>query len=193
MNLSFKLKTQVKNTNGESPLYLRLRFTDSENKTTESSIFTGIEILPKHFKNGNLIIRTPNYSSRKLILDSIVSDIEKINSQIQRDGLIPYPKVVKERFEDSKKVKEFISPKSITFWEGYKEFFETKKHKSRGYSKTFISLKNRLEDFEKFKKIKLSYDFVVGNSQNFQTQFQHQLFCNHQLLLQWTRINHHLK
>jgi len=176
MNLSFKLKTQVKNPNGESPLYLRLRFTDSENKTTESSIFTGIEILPKHFKNGNLIIRTPNYSSRKLTLDSIVSDIDKITSQIQRDGLIPYPKVVKERFEDSKKVKEFISPKSITFWEGYKEFFETKKHKSRGYSKTFISLKNRLEDFEKFKKFKLSYDFVVGNSQNFQTQFQHFLW-----------------
>lgn len=78
MNLSFKLKTQVKNTNGESPLYLRLRFTDSKNKTTESSIFTGIEISPKHFKNGNLIIRTPNYSNRKLTLDSIVLEIEKI-------------------------------------------------------------------------------------------------------------------
>ena len=157
MNLSFKLKTQVKNTNGESPLYLRLRFTDSKSKTTESSIFTGIEIPPKHFKNGNLIIRTPNYSNRKLTLDSIVLEIEKITSQIQSDGLIPYPKVVKERYEDMKKVKEMNSPKSITFWGGYKEFFETKKHKSRGYTKTFISLKNRLEDFEKYKRIKLSF------------------------------------
>ena len=176
MNLSFKLKTQVKNTNGESPLYLRLRFTDSKSKTTESSIFTGIEIPPKHFKNGNLIIRTPNYSNRKLTLDSIVLEIEKITSQIQSDGLIPYPKVVKERYEDMRKVKEMNSPKSITFWGGYKEFFETKKHKSRGYTKTFISLKNRLEDFEKYKRIKLSFDYVVGNSFQFQNQFQHFLW-----------------
>lgn len=176
MNLSFKLKTQNVNPKGESPIYLRMRFSDSHNKITESSIFTGVEVEPKHFKNGNLIIRTPNYSSKRMMLDSIVSDMEKIISELKVDGLIPYPKVVKERYEDLKKVKEINSPKSVSFWGAYKEFMETKKHKSRGYTKTFISLKNRLEDFEKFKKMKLSFDFVVGNPLKFQTEFQHYLW-----------------
>jgi len=176
MNLSFKLKTQTKNPKGESPLYLRMRYSDSNGKTTESSIHTGVEILPQHFKNGDIIIKTPNYSSKRLKLDSIISDIEKILSELQSDGVLPYPKVVKERYDDLIKVKEISSPKSITFWGGYKEFMDTKKHKSRGYTKTFISLKNRLEDFEKFKKIRLSFDYVVGNSFQFQTQFQNFLW-----------------
>jgi integrase len=176
MNLSFKLKTQSKNPKGESPLYLRMRYSDSNGKTTESSIHTGVEILPQHFKNGDIIIKTPNYSSKRLKLDSIISDIEKILSELQSDGVLPYPKVVKERYDDLIKVKEISSPKSITFWGGYKEFMDTKKHKSRGYTKTFISLKNRLEDFEKFKKIRLSFDYVVGNSFQFQTQFQNFLW-----------------
>ena len=73
MNLSFKLKTQDVNPKGESPIYLRMRFSDSNNKITESSIFTGVEVEPKHFKNGNLIIRTPNYSTKRMMLDSIVT------------------------------------------------------------------------------------------------------------------------
>ena len=153
-----------------------MRFSDSNGKITESSIFTGVEVLPKHFKNGDIHIRTPNYSIKRNKMDSIVSDIEKITSELIKDGLVPYPKVVKERYDDLRRVKEMNSPKSTTFWEGYKEFMETKKHKSRGYTKTFISLKNRLEDFEKFKKIKLSFDFVVGNSFKFQNQFQHFLW-----------------
>jgi integrase len=153
-----------------------MRYSDSNGKTTESSIHTGVEILPQHFKNGDIIIKTPNYSSKRLKLDSIISDIEKILSELQSDGVLPYPKVVKERYDDLIKVKEISSPKSITFWGGYKEFMDTKKHKSRGYTKTFISLKNRLEDFEKFKKIRLSFDYVVGNSFQFQTQFQNFLW-----------------
>lgn len=176
MNLSFKLKTQDINSKGESPIYIRMRFSDSGGKITESTIFSGIEILPKFFKNGNIHVRTPNYSSKRTILDSLVNDVEQITSQIQKDGLIPYPKVVKERYEDLKKMKEINTPKSISFWEGFKEFMDTKKHKSRGYTKTFISLKNRLEDFEKFKKVKLTFDFIVGNPQSFQTQFQHFLW-----------------
>jgi len=176
MNLSFKLKTQDKNIKGESPIYLRMRYSDSNGRTTESSIFSGVDVLPQHFKNGDIIVKTPNYSSKRIKLDSIISDVEKIISELHSDGLIPYPKVVKERYIDMKKVKELNSPKSITFWGGYKEFMDTKKHKSRGYTKTFISLKNRLEDFEKYKKIKLSFDYVVGNSFQFQNQFQNFLW-----------------
>ena len=172
MNISLKLKTQVKNTKGESPLYLRMRYSDTNGKITESSIFTGVDIKSTYFKNGDLIIKTPGYTSKKLKLDSIVSDIEKITSELQHEGLIPYPKIVKDRYENLQKVKEIVSPKLVSFWGGYEEFLETKKHKSRGYRKMFISLKNRLEDFEKFKKIKLSFDYVIGNSEKFQTEIQ---------------------
>jgi integrase len=149
-----------------------MRYSDSNGKTTESSIHTGVEILPQHFKNGDIIIKTPNYSSKRLKLDSIISDIEKIISELQSDGVIPYPKVVKDRYENLQRVKEINSPKLVSFWGGYDEFLETKKHKSRGYTKMFTSLKNRLMDFEKFKKIKLTFDYVTGNSENFQSEIQ---------------------
>jgi vacuolar-type H+-ATPase catalytic subunit A/Vma1 len=172
MNISLKLKTQDVNLKGESPLYLRMRYTDTNGKTTESSIFTGIDLQNKYFKNGSLIVRTPDYTQKKVTLDSLIRDIEKITSEIQSDGLIPYPKHVKERYENFQKVKEIKSPKSITFWGGYSEFLETKKHKTRGYTKMFISLKNRLEDFERDKKIKLTFDYVIGNPIHFQTEIQ---------------------
>jgi hypothetical protein len=95
-----------------------MRYSDSNGKTTESSIHTGVEILPQHFKNGDIIIKTPNYSSKRLKLDSIISDIEKIISELQSDGVIPYPKVVKDRYENLQRVKEINSPKLVSFWGG---------------------------------------------------------------------------
>jgi integrase len=171
MNLSLKLKTQTQNSNGESPLFIRLRMTIN-NIDMESSIHTGIDLLPKFFRNGNILHKTPDFLVKQKIINSIYRDIERIIGEIKDDGIEPNPSLVKSRYSQSLVVKENKSPIVKTFWKSFDEFFNTKKHKSRGYVKTFITLKNRLIEFEEYNKTKITFDLIIGNPIKFQFELQ---------------------
>jgi hypothetical protein len=171
MNLSLKLKTQTQNSNGESPLFLRLR-TTINNIDMESSIHTGIDLLPKFFRNGNILHKTPDFLVKQKIINSIYRDIERIIGEIKDEGIEPNPSLVKSRYSQSLVVKENKSPIVKTFWKSFDEFFNTKKHKSRGYVKTFITLKNRLIEFEEYNKTKITFDLIIGNPIKFQFELQ---------------------
>lgn len=172
MNTTLKLKTQDKNSDGECPIYVRLRKSVKGGKTYEASIYTNIDVSPKHFSGGSIKPRTPNYAAKQKKITSIVADLERIESEIAEEGLVPNPSIVKKRYLERISVKEDITPKQKSFWAAFDEFFETKKHKTRGYTKTFISLKNRLKEFEKHRKVSITFDYIVGNTALFQHQFQ---------------------
>jgi len=176
MNISLKLdKTQSSSDNLYS-LYVRIRGKERNGKITESSISTGLNLKPNHIINGSLKTGIKGYSNKQRVITSLISDIEHIISLMKSDGLEPNPKLVKKRYEDHVRTKSLNTPQVISFWGGFQEFQDSKKHLSRGYKKTITTLKNRLKGFEKHEGILLSYDFIVGKSEIFQTKFQNYLW-----------------
>jgi len=160
------------NEDGECPLYLRLRKTQLKGGTEESSIVTGVWVNPKFLQNGVLSTRTPNKNQIQSRIRVITNDLDRIVLELKETGLEPLPSLVKKRYLDSLRSKEEITPKIITFWKGFEEFLESKLTKSRGYYKTIITLQNLLESFEKEKRMKISFDYIVGSSVQFQNEFQ---------------------
>ena len=53
---------------------------------------------------------------------------------------------------------------------------KTRKGLSRGYTKTLITLGNRLKEFEDYREIPISFDFITSSTQLFQSQFQNFLW-----------------
>jgi integrase len=82
---------------------------------------------------------------------------------------------------------EYIKNKSIgkfdyiSFWKAFDEFVDMRKHNTKGYVKTFITLKNRLLDFEKWSGIPTSFDYIVLNTVTFQSKFQDYLWTERKL------------
>ena len=176
MNISLKLDKNQPNSENLFPLYVRIRGKKPNGKTTESSISSGLYLKSNHITDGSLKTGIKNYSDKQRVVNSLISDIEHVISLMKSDGLEPTPQVVKKRYEDLKKTKTLNSPQLISFWGGFQEFLDSKKHLSRGYVKTFITLRNRLKGFEKKEGILLTYDFIVGNTEIFQTKFQNYLW-----------------
>ena len=160
------------NSEGELPLYIRMRMTLQTGKVVETSISTGIHLHPKYLQNGNLTSRTPQKSSIQQQLQLIYSELDTIQLELKQRGNIPNPSLVKKHYQSKQRVKEITTPQIKTFWSGFEEFLDGKMTKSRGYYKTIITLQNLLQDFEKEKKIGVSYDYIVGNSIQFQNDFQ---------------------
>ena len=133
MNISLRVNKQFPNQDGEVPLYLRLRFTLSDGKQTESNISTGLHIRPIHLKNGVLSSRTPNYNQKTEHISTIRTDLEYVITEIRKDGYIPTPKLIKKRYQEKQTSKELYTPEVKTFWGSFDEYIDTKKHKTRGY------------------------------------------------------------
>jgi integrase len=170
-------KFQEIDSDGGFPIYIRLRNKNLIGKWEDVSIKTGVSILHKYFSNGLIKTKTPNYTLKQNIVNSLLSDIEKIISEDKKNGFEPNPKRVKQQLENRLKEKTVITPKvNISFWESYDEWYNTKRGKSRGYLKTIITLKNRLKDFEKHRKTRLTFDELVFRTKIFQSNFENFLW-----------------
>lgn len=176
MKTSLKLNKRQSNSDGLHPLYVRIRGKSSKGKDSEVSIYSGIDLSPKQFSGGGISNKTPNYTDKNRRLNSILDNVERIISQTIEDGLEPNPQYVKKQFEDLQRQKQEITPDYTSFWKGFEEYFETKKHRSRGYVKTIITLRNRLEDFQNHRGTKITYDYVVNKTILFQNEFQNYLW-----------------
>lgn len=176
MNISLKIDTQNPNHQNEYPLYVRIRNKEESGKWVQTLLFTDLYIKNTHIRKGILLRKTPLYQSKQKVVDTILDDLENTISILRSDGFIPSPKLVKEKYFERIRTKELNTPKVQTFWSSYDEFLNTKKHKSRGYVKTLNTTKNRLQDFENWKKIKLSFEYVADNPKMFQFDFQDYLW-----------------
>ena len=181
MNISLKIDPQNPNHLNEYPLYVRLREKESNGKWVQSLIFTELYIKKTHIKNGLLLRRTSSYQSKQGVVDTIINEIEKTISVLRQEGFVPSPKLVKQRYLERIRTMELNTPKVQTFWGSYDEFLNSKKHKSRGYVKTLITTKNRMKDFEKWKKRQLTFEYVIDNHKTFQFDFQDYLWSEKKL------------
>lgn len=170
-------KKQEVDSNGNYPIYIRLRNKNINGKWEESSIKTEISVKPKYFTNGVLKSNTPNYTSKQKIINSLLSDIEKIIGEDKTNGFESNPKRIKQELE-SKKIDRIVKTPNVklSFWDSYDEWYNTKRGKSRGYLKTIITLKNRLKDFETHRKIPITYDELVLRTKIFQSGFENFLW-----------------
>ena len=150
MNVSLKLDTS--NNGKEKPLYIRLRGKSVNGKTEETSISTEIKLLPRHFKNNGISKSSPNYSSKMKVVNSILDEIENIIGEINHQGEIPNPTLVKHLYSENRVSKEVITPNYRSFWNSFEEFYLSKEHNLRGYVKTLLTLKNHLLGFQKHSK-----------------------------------------
>lgn len=172
MNISYVLKKQSINKDGEYPIYIRLR-KNLNGKWEETSIPTKIRVLPKYFKKGNIKTNEPSYEVKRDTLGDYYSDIKSLESEGLEEGINPTPKWIKEQLLN----KELNEPQQkLTFWNSYDEWFSTKKGFTRGYTKTIITLGNRLKDFEKYSGKKITYNTIVKKSLLFQSNFENFLW-----------------
>ena len=164
----------------KSPIFVRLR-DRYESKDFQSTINVGYSIEPRYFKNGSVSSRSINYYEINEEITLIISELRLILVELKREDLIPLPNLVKYRYFEKIKQKKFDTPKIKSFWVAYKEWEETKRGLSRGYTKTLITLGNRLKDFEGFREIPISFEFITSSTQLFQSQFQNFLWENRKL------------
>jgi len=179
VNVSLKLDTS--NNGKEKPLYIRLRGKSVNGKTEETSISTEIKLLPRHFKNNGISKSSPNYSSKIKVVNSILDEIENIIGEINHQGEIPNPTLVKHLYSENRVSKEVVTPNYRSFWNSFEEFYLSKKHNSRGYVKTLLTLKNHLLGFQKHSKRTITFEYITGKTILFQSHFQDYLWSQKNL------------
>ena len=181
MNISLKLDTSQPDSDNKLPLYVRIRGKNSEGKRRESLISTGLHVESNHIKSGSLKTGIKGYSDKQRIINSIISDLEHILSVLKNDGHEPSPKLLKKKYQERVRTRELNTPKVETFWGAFQEFIDSKKHLSRGYVKTFKTLRNRIRDFEDDEGITITYDFIIGNTLTFESKFKNYLWGEREL------------
>jgi integrase len=164
----------------KSPIFIRLR-DKFEGKDYQSTISVGKEVEPKYFNNGSISSRAQDFHDINEVINSITTELRLILTELKREGKIPLPNLVKYRYNEKIKQKKFDTPKIKSFWLAYKEWNETKRGLSRGYTKTLITLGNRLKDFEVDREIPISFEYTTTSTQLFQSQFQNFLWDNKKL------------
>ena len=92
-------KFQEVDSEGKYPIYIRIRNKNLNGKWDDVSIKTGVFVLPKNFSNGLIKTKTPNYIHKQSIINSILSDIEKIIGNDKKGGFEPNPKRIKQQLE----------------------------------------------------------------------------------------------
>ncbi len=152
-----------------------------DGKEYQSIIGIGYDLEPKYFKNGSISSRSSNYHEINEEINSTITELRLILIELKRENKIPLPNLVKHIYFEKIKQKKFDTPKIKSFWGAYKEWSGTKNGLSRGYIKTLITLGNRLKDFEDFRKIPISFEFITSSTQLFQSQFQNFLWENRKL------------
>ena len=152
-----------------------------DGKEYQSIIGIGYVLEPKYFKNGSISSRSSNYHEINEEINSTITELRLILIELKRENKIPLPNLVKHIYFEKIKQKKFDTPKIKSFWGAYKEWSGTKNGLSRGYIKTLITLGNRLKDFEDFRKIPISFEFITSSTQLFQSQFQNFLWENRKL------------
>ena len=165
----------------ESPLFVRVRGKTSNGIFSSSLISTGINILPKNFSSGVIKTSTQNYTHKQKIVNTILNNLEQIISDIKENGLEPNPQLVKKEYENKLKEREFTTPVPKSFWKAFEEWKNSKRGKSRGYTKTIITLQNRLIDFQSYNKSIITFDFIVGRTIIFQSEFENFLMDSREL------------
>jgi len=153
----------------EELLYFRLRFKNLK-KWESSYISTSVKVLPKHFKNGSISTRTSNYNDKMKIINSMFDDLENIVGELHELNHIPNPSLVKKLYSERLNTKKITTPKIKSFWSSFDEFYDSKKHKTRGYTKTLQTLKNHLISFQEETNQRITFDFIISKTPIFQSQ-----------------------
>lgn len=188
MNTSLKLDKKFKNSNGESPLYVRIRNKNSNGKYSESSISTGLDISEKHFSKGSITSKTPNFTDKQRIINSVLDLVERIIGESKEEGIEPTPQYIKVQYEKRKELKQIRTEVETPqmkydhqFWKVWEEYWKTKKNTSYGYRKTINTTKNHLKGFEEFTKRTLTFDYILLKTIVFQGELNDYL---------WNQKNH---
>lgn len=179
MNISLKLDTSYRGK--EKPLFIRIRYKNSLGKWIETSISTEVKLQTRHFGNNGISKSTPNYTSKNRIINSFLDDIDRITSELLEEGTEPNPSLVKRLFLERKETKKTVTPIEQSFWKCYEEFYLSKKHNSRGYVKTLLTLKNHLIGFQTHSKKRITFEFISVRTVLFQSQFQDYLWSEKKL------------
>ena|GEM_PF-678802 len=188
MNTSLKLDKKFKNSNGESPLYVRIRNKNSNGKYSESSISIGLDISEKHFSKGSITSKTPNFTDKQRIINSVLDLVERIIGESKEEGIEPTPQYIKVQYEKRKELKQIKTEVETPqmkddhqFWKVWEEYWKTKKNTSYGYRKTINTTKNHLKDFEEYTKRTLTFDYIIFKTIVFQGELNDYL---------WNQKNH---
>jgi integrase len=161
-------------------LYVRMR--DSyEGKDYQSTIGLGHVIDPKHFKGGRVSTRHPDYLIINEELNGIISELRRILVDVKNEGKYPLPSLVKHLYEEEIYKRKFDTVKIVPFWTAFEEWRETKNGLSRGYTKTLLTLGNRLKGFEKKRRTPITFNYITTSTQLFQSHFQNYLWDDRNL------------
>ncbi len=139
-----------------SPIHIKYSYKGSYKRFP-----THIFIEQKYWKSGSISSRCTDYVNINRRISTLISQIQNIITDIIDDEQIPTPDMVKSIFERKTEITIRKQPKSKGFWKSYEEFLIDKSRFHRGYTKTLLTLKLRLKDFENSTKQKITYDYIL--------------------------------
>jgi integrase len=118
-------------------------------------------IEPKYWKEGVVSPRCPDYLKIQKRITTQIQKINNIITDIVEEGGIPTPDLVKDYYFKKEDTQISKQPKPKSFWKSYDQFLKDKSKYHRGYTKTLITLKNKLRDFETTQKQPISFDYIL--------------------------------
>lgn len=162
------IKRKNKNSYKKSYIYLRIRDNDVGK---ESTINSDIEIDNKYWKGGYLSKKHPNYTNLVRLLGKMRDDVESIISEIKNEDKYPFPSLIKKRYKDLQKEKKNETVSFLSYDECWDKFLHQKKVETSFYThRMYLQLYKRLNEFSKFKKITLTFEYLI--STEFETEFK---------------------
>ena len=181
MTTTYRLNNKESNLRGEKQIYLRFRGKNKKGNIEDKTIGTGIYVSEKHFTNGTISPHCPNYIVLNANLTKIYGDIEIVKKMLEDDGVFVSPNSVKHKYLGYIDNVKYNKISIVSFWDAYEEYVNMRKHTTQGYLKTLKTLKNRLEEFERWNNNKITFEYITQQTSTFQFNLQDYLWTHRML------------
>lgn len=169
INLSWRIVKKKNNKGDESnPIYLRIRTSDGSSETT---INTGKSVESKYWDSGNISTNHPDYTNIMRTLNKVRQDVEDIIVEFEESNKVPNPKLVKKEYESLIQQRKDDTVQPLSFKECWEKFLHKKKVETSFYThRMYEQLYERLKEFAKYQKVKLTFDYIL--SDDFEIDFK---------------------
>ncbi len=139
----------------------------SDGRSVNFKLFPGITINPKHWSKTykKVLSANPQAVVHNQRLEDFTNAALSVYNEAVKEGVQPDAKYIRD------KMKPEVPRKSLSFWELWKVFLDSKKGQFKSHSFTkFGSLKGHLEKFESVQRIKLDINKITQELlEDFQT------------------------
>lgn len=155
-------------------IYLRIRELGvRKEERQQKTISTNIDVENKYWLGSSKLIskKHEEYTSYTKRLNKLYEDIENIVVELELNNEYPHPTIVKELGEKLFSKRKEQTPTRLSYDECWVKFLKKKEIETSFYThRMYLQLYKRLNDFGKYKKKKMTFEYLV--SEDFELEFK---------------------